>query len=66
MTGLSSKFPNGCTITNIIQEEGARSGLIYARLVGPDGQIIISATLEYIYERLVESGIENKKDGGTL
>lgn len=51
-------FPKGCTITNIRQGKGARSCWIYADLRGPDGELLISAHLEYINEQLLKLGVE--------
>jgi hypothetical protein len=47
------KLPVGCKITNMIR--GKRPGYentIYAHLLDPDDQVIISATLEYIVNQL--------------
>ena len=53
-------FPAGCIITNIRRGNGYRSQWIYAQLRGPNGELLIDATLEYINARLVSSGIELK------
>lgn len=51
------QFPAGCTITNIRLGEGHRSKYVYANLIGPDGELLISATLDYINKQIVEAGI---------
>lgn len=51
-------FPKGCTITNIRQGKDARFCYIYADLRGPDGVLLISATIDYINQRLLECGVE--------
>ena len=50
---LRRKFPAGCTIRNIRPGAGERQQLVDANLCGPDGVLLISATLEYIIEQLV-------------
>jgi len=44
----------GCTIVNIRRGKGNRSHFIYANLVDKDGNIIISATLDYIETAIAE------------
>ena len=58
MSDSNKPFPKGCTISNIRQGKGERSCYIYADLRGPDGAWLISATLEYINQRLLECGVE--------
>ena len=58
MGELKNAFPAGCKIVDIERGKGSRNKLIYAKLIGPDGSLLISATLEYIYERLSESDIK--------
>ena len=50
-------FPAGCTISNIRNGIGQRGGAVYANLRGPDGELIISATLNYISELLTRARI---------
>lgn len=52
------KYPKGCTITNLRQGKGYRKQYIYATLRGPDGELLISATLDYINKALIENGVE--------
>lgn len=47
------QFPKGCTITNI--GFGTRVNTLYGELRSPTGELLISATLEYIFEVLQES-----------
>ena len=42
------------SIVNIRKGKGNRSNIIYAKLVDENGELIISATLDYIIERLKE------------
>lgn len=49
-------FPKGCVIRNIRRGDGARASYVYASLYGPDGELMISATLEYINMQIVEAG----------
>lgn len=49
-------FPAGCTIRNIRRGEGHRAKYVYASLYGPDGELLISATLDYINEQIVAAG----------
>ena len=58
MKSLHTPFPKGCRIENIRQGKGERSCYIYGDLRGPDGVWLISATLEYINQRLLECGVE--------
>lgn len=51
-------YPKGCTITNLRQGEGPRCCFIYADLIAPNGTLLISATLDYINEKLVVNGVE--------
>ena len=57
MSGHKIVYPLGCKIVDIERGKGSRKKFIYAKLVGPDGGLLISATLEYIYERLNEADI---------
>lgn len=43
-----------CRITNIKRGKGERSCYIYATLVNEKGEILISATLDYIVDTLTE------------
>jgi hypothetical protein len=45
-------IPKGCTITDIRRGRAGRSDWIYAKLVRPDGELLISATLDYILDAL--------------
>ena len=58
MDKFKGSFPVGCKIIDIKRGKGSRNKFIYAKLIGPDGFLLISATLEYIYERLSESDIK--------
>ena len=49
------KHAVGYTITNIHRGKGAREHIVYANLVGRDGTLLISATLQYIVEKLTRS-----------
>lgn len=49
-------FPNGCTISNIRRGSGIRERWVYACLYAPNGELLISATLDYINEQLRVSG----------
>ena len=57
----AGEFPIGCTIKNI--RRGApsryRDRYVYAELVGPDGVVLISATLDYIAGQLAAARIGN-------
>jgi hypothetical protein len=48
-TQMTPKFPTSCYISNIHRGE---SGHVYAQLNGPDGTLLISATLDYIQDQL--------------
>ena len=50
---LQRTFPAGCTIRNIRPGTGGRKQWVYAGLYGPDGELLISATLEYINAQFV-------------
>lgn len=58
MLDSNMPFPKGCTIVNIRQGKDDRSYHIYAELRGPDGLLLIGATLDYINTRLYECGVE--------
>jgi hypothetical protein len=45
-------MPEGMRITNIRRGKGIREAIIYAHLEDKDGNLIISATLEYIVAAL--------------
>ena len=49
-------FHAGCTITNIRRGVGARAKNVYATLRGPDGEVLIVATLDYINAEIVKAG----------
>lgn len=49
------KFPKGCVIEDIRRGGGVREQFIYAKLVSPSGELLIAATLEYIYEQLEDA-----------
>ena len=50
-------FPAGCTIRDIRPGTGGREQWVYASLYGPEGELLISATLEYINEQFVGARI---------
>lgn len=43
---------NGMMIVNIHRGKGERAGIVYAELIAKDGHLLISATLDYIVEKL--------------
>lgn len=45
-------LPIGCKIENIRRGTGKRISNIHANLVGPDGKLLIAATIEYIIKQL--------------
>lgn len=53
------KFPLGCVIKDI-RSNPRFPGNIYASLFGPDGELLISATLDYILAQINKAGIEEK------
>lgn len=53
--------PTGCVITNIRRGIGARRSVVYAQLHGPDGELLISATLDYITTKIMEADILPEK-----
>jgi hypothetical protein len=53
-----AKFPKGCTITNIRPGKGDASRFVVAELRGPDGSLLISASIGTIAQRLLEGGVE--------
>lgn len=48
-------LPAGCTLANLRRGNGGRSHWIYAEVRGPDGSVLIQATLEYCVRRMVDS-----------
>ena len=46
-------FPEDCKIVNIRTGSGDRKHLVYADLVDSGGTLLISATLQYITERVI-------------
>jgi hypothetical protein len=50
-------FPPGCTITGIRTGIGNRAKNVYATLRGPNGELLISATLDYINKQIVDAGV---------
>jgi hypothetical protein len=50
-------FPKGCTIQHITKGKGYHN--VNAVLYGPDGRMLISATLEYITEQILAAEIED-------
>lgn len=61
MIDSNKPFPKGCTIVNIREGQGDRTGYIYAELLDPDGNLLIAATLGHINSRLYECGVEKDK-----
>jgi hypothetical protein len=51
-TPMTRKFPAGCYISNIHKGTGVNGNVLYAQLNGPDGRLLISATLDYIQDEL--------------
>lgn len=51
-------FPKGCRIERL--RINKRTYEVHANLVGPDGELLISATLEYINKQLNYRGIEDE------
>jgi hypothetical protein len=43
---------DGCRVVDIRRGRGARTGIVYAKLVDKDGNLLISATLDYITSAL--------------
>lgn len=52
-------FPFGCRIVNIKRGTGARHRYVYAQLRDINGELLISATLEYITEQLMNAEIDD-------
>lgn len=48
------ELPEGMTITNIRRGKGSRKNLVYAHLMDSNGNLVISATLDYIYNALTD------------
>ncbi len=51
-------FPAGCTIVDIKPGTGNREGRVYATLIGPGGERLISATLDYINQQFIGASIQ--------
>jgi len=49
-------FPKECVIKNIYRGEAGGSCYVYASLYSPEGELLISATLDYINERILNAG----------
>jgi hypothetical protein len=45
---------DGCQVVDIRRGRGARAGIVYAKLVDKDGNLLISATLDYITSALTQ------------
>jgi hypothetical protein len=43
---------DGCQVVDIRRGRGARTGIVYAKLVDKDGNLLISGTLDYIVSAL--------------
>ncbi len=56
-------FPAGCKIINICNGGEGWEDVVFAVLVGPDGDLLISATLEYISRQLIGATIQEETDG---
>lgn len=54
-------FPAGCTIGGIRRGKGERARWVYASLYGPDGLVLISATLDYICAQLLGARIGDQQ-----
>ena len=57
-TKRSRGFPKGIRIDNIRRGGLGQESMIYATLLSPEGEPIISATLSYIVDRVLSEGIE--------
>lgn len=53
-------FPAGCKIIDIRPGTGYCDRFVYATLVGPDGDLIIAATLEYINQQFIGAIIQGE------
>jgi len=51
------RIPLGCIIKNIERGKDEREQFVYAQLVTADGELIISATLDYITDQIRQSDI---------
>ncbi len=51
----AARLPAGCTLANLRRGAGPRRHWIYAEVLGPDGVVLIRATLEYCVRRMTES-----------
>lgn len=49
-----------CTISHIHQGKGKRSCYVYADLYSPDGELLISATLDYINKKIIKQGQQHE------
>ena len=56
---MSTKFPKGSIITNIKRGKGKREHLTFACIVAPNGELLVSATLDYCCEAIQDRGIED-------
>lgn len=52
------QFPCGLVVTNIRRGAGARSKNVYAELRDSNGELLISATLDYITAELQRGAFE--------
>lgn len=50
-------FPARSTIRNIRNGTGSRSNIVYAALYGPDDELLIAATLDYIVKQIEIAGV---------
>lgn len=50
-------IPAGARIVNIRRGSGHRAGHVYAKLVAPDGELLINATLDQITEQVLDAEI---------
>jgi len=51
-------LPVGCKITNIRRGRGIKEGYVYAQLRGPNDELLIAATLNYITKQLESARFE--------
>lgn len=59
-------FPAGCVIKNMKRGSGYRAQWVYASLFGPDGSLLISATLDYINAEMAAAGIADVNPDVTI
>ena len=50
--GLMNLDYDGCQVVNIRRGKGVRASVVYANLVDKNGNLLISATLDYIMTAL--------------